>query len=105
MFLPALETLFLTNWMPTLAHAIMSIGAVKAVEIGDGIQVTKLTGSADNDGFSQKGGVITKTSNHAGGIMGGISDGSDIILSPRGHPPALGPEPQSTVTNKGENLS
>ena len=58
----------------------MSIGAVKAVEIGDGINVTHLTGSEDNDGFVQKNGIISKTSNHAGGIMGGMSDGSDIIL-------------------------
>ena len=44
----------------TLAHAIMSIGAVKAVEIGDGINVTRLTGSEDNDGFVQKDGIISK---------------------------------------------
>ena len=53
-----------------LAHALMSIGAVKAVEVGDGIAVTSLKGSTDNDGFTVKDGEIVKTSNHTGGIMG-----------------------------------
>ena len=63
-----------------LAQAVMSIGAVKAVEIGDGFQVSRMKGSEDNDGFHTENGQITKTSNHAGGIMGGISDGSEIVL-------------------------
>ena len=53
-----------------LAQAVMSIGAVKAVEIGDGFQVSRMKGSEDNDGFHTENGQITKTSNHAGGIMG-----------------------------------
>ncbi len=88
----------------TLAHAIMSIGAVKAVEIGDGINVTRLTGSEDNDGFVQKDGIISKTSNHAGGIMGGMSDGSDIILRAHIKPTPSISQSQSTVTSSGENL-
>ena len=88
----------------TLAHAIMSIGAVKAVEIGDGINVTRLTGSEGNDGFVQKDGIISKTSNHAGGIMGGMSDGSDIILRAHIKPTPSISQPQSTVTSSGENL-
>ena len=87
-----------------LAKAIMSIGAVKAVEIGDGINVTRLTGSEDNDGFVQKDGIISKTSNHAGGIMGGMSDGSDIILRAHIKPTPSISQSQSTVTNTGENL-
>lgn len=64
-----------------LAKAIMSIGAVKSVEIGDGNKVSKMTGSEDNDGFLiGQDHKITKCSNHAGGILGGMSDGSDIIL-------------------------
>ena len=87
-----------------LAKAVMSIGAVKAVEIGDGINVTRLTGSEDNDGFVQKDGIISKTSNHAGGIMGGMSDGSDIILRAHIKPTPSISQSQSTVTNTGENL-
>lgn len=63
-----------------LAKAIMSIGAVKAIEIGDGIQTAAANGSTNNDAFYLKNGKIAKKTNHAGGILGGISDGSDIIL-------------------------
>ena len=87
-----------------LAHALMSIGAVKAVEIGDGIAVTSSNGSTDNDGFTVKDGEIIKTSNHAGGIMGGMSDGSDIILRAHIKPTPSISQPQSTVTSSGENL-
>lgn len=63
-----------------LSKAIMSIGAVKGFEIGDGFAVAAMKGSEDNDGFHYADEKIVKTSNHAGGIMGGISDGSEIIL-------------------------
>ncbi len=64
-----------------LAKAIMSIGAVKCVEIGDGKDVSKRSGSENNDNFIlDEEGNIQKKTNHAGGILGGMSDGSDIIL-------------------------
>lgn len=63
-----------------LAQAVMSIGAVKGVEIGDGFQVSQANGSCNNDSFYQNNGQIVKRSNHAGGILGGLSDGSRIIL-------------------------
>ncbi len=63
-----------------LAQAIMSIGAVKAVEIGDGTLVSSAYGSDNNDNFDIKDGAVIKRTNHSGGILGGISDGSDIIL-------------------------
>lgn len=63
-----------------LSKAIMSIGAVKAVEIGDGIQVATANGSTNNDAFRMTDGKVFKKTNHAGGILGGMSDGSDIIL-------------------------
>ena len=88
-----------------LAHALMSIGAVKAVEIGDGIAVTSSNGSTDNDGFTVKDGKIIKTSNHAGGIMGGISDGSEIILRAHIKPTPSISQPQQTVTKDKEPLS
>lgn len=83
-----------------LAKAIMSIGAVKGVEIGDGFEVANLTGSTDNDGFKIENGKITKTSNHAGGILGGISDGSPIILRA-----AIKPTPSIYMTQKTVNKS
>lgn len=88
-----------------LAQAVMSIGAVKAVEIGDGFQVSMMNGSSDNDGFRAENGRIVKTSNHAGGIMGGISDGSEIIVRATVKPTASISQPQNTVTNTGENIS
>lgn len=63
-----------------LTKAVMSIGAVKAVEIGDGVQVAARRGSENNDAFVMNGDKVSKATNHAGGILGGISDGSDIIL-------------------------
>lgn len=87
------------------AQALMSIGAVKAVEIGDGILAPSLNGSLDNDGFTRTPeGTIVKTSNHAGGIMGGISDGSEIILRAHIKPTPSISQPQETVTKDGEPL-
>lgn len=64
-----------------LAKAIMSIGAVKCIEIGDGISVSTRRGSENNDNFClNEDNKTTKSTNHAGGILGGISDGSDIIV-------------------------
>ena len=99
-----------------LAQAMMSIGAVKAVEIGDGIAVAGMKGSEDNDGFfavQEQGGqdnpdqepLITKTSNHAGGIMGGISDGSEILFRVYVKPTPSISIPQPTATRGGENIS
>ncbi len=85
-----------------LAKAIMSIGAVKAVEIGDGIQATLSKGSKNNDGFSIKNNCVVKTSNHSGGIMGGISDGDEIILRAHIKPTPSISLPQNTITNAGE---
>lgn len=88
-----------------LAKAIMSIGAVKCVEIGDGMQVSKMTGSEDNDGFEiTKEGTIHKTTNHAGGILGGMSDGSDIVLRAafKATPSIL--KTQKTVNKNNENI-
>ena len=46
----------------------MSIGAVNAVEIGDGVKVSTMKGSENNDGFHMENGRIVKTTNHSGGI-------------------------------------
>ncbi len=63
-----------------LAKAIGSIGAVKGFEIGDGFAAAKARGSENNDPFRMENGQPVKSSNHAGGILGGISDGSEIVL-------------------------
>ena len=60
----------------TLASAMMGINGVKGVEIGDGINVATMLGSQNND-FMDKNGF---KSNHCGGILGGISNGNDIVI-------------------------
>ena len=64
-----------------LAKALVSIGAVKGVEIGDGFSVCTATGLTNNDAFHVNAdGSIVKLTNHAGGILGGSSDGSPVLL-------------------------
>lgn len=88
-----------------LAKAVLSIGAVKGVEIGDGFLAAHAFGSQNNDSFEAGAdGCITKTTNHAGGVLGGISDGSDIILRAAVKPtPSIARE-QKTVSREGENI-
>lgn len=88
-----------------LAKAVMSIGAVKAVEIGDGTQASAANGSANNDAFRMENGRVRKAANHAGGILGGISDGADILLRAHFKPTPSIFRPQDTVTRAGENVS
>ena len=63
-----------------LAKAMLSIGAVKGFEIGDGFLASTLTGLENNDGFFNNNGKIYKKTNHSGGVLGGISDGSPLIF-------------------------
>ena len=64
-----------------LAKAVMSIGAVKGFEIGAGFEAASMYGSDNNDSFCMEDGNVSKKTNNAGGILGGISDGSNIVLS------------------------
>ncbi len=85
-----------------LAKAIMSIGAVKGFEIGDGFRTAELTGSQNNDPFTIKDGRITKESNHSGGTLGGMSDGSTLIFRAAVKPTPSISKPQRTVNSSGE---
>ena len=87
-----------------LAKAILSIGAVKGFEMGDGFQAAKAKGSANNDAFVSRGGKISKETNHAGGVLGGISDGSELVFRAAVKPtPSIASE-QHTVNQEGENI-
>lgn len=88
-----------------LAQAVMSIGAVKGVEIGSGFAVAKRSGSQNNDEFCiNEDGEIDKKTNSAGGILGGISDGSPIVLRAAFKPtPSVFAE-QGTVNQSGEEI-
>ncbi|MBO5473602.1 MAG: chorismate synthase [Lachnospiraceae bacterium] len=87
-----------------LAKAVMSIGAVKAVEIGDGVEAARRRGSKNNDSFRMVDGQVVKSTNHAGGILGGISDGSQIVLRAHIKPTPSIFSPQQTVNKAGEEI-
>nr|MCR5468999.1 chorismate synthase [Lachnospiraceae bacterium] len=88
-----------------LAKAMFSIGAVKGFEIGDGFEAAKATGSSNNDAFISKAGKTTKATNHSGGILGGISDGSDILMRVAIKPTPSISASQNTVNKNGEEIS
>lgn len=142
-----------------LAKAVMSIGAVKAVEIGDGTKVSRMRGSENNDGFEAVAieiapdeddeenediehepslqeinnfrtlnglealdeaeyeemlangefdgteEVFQVTSNHAGGILGGMSDGAEIVLRAYFKPTPSIARPQKTANEEGDNVT
>lgn len=88
-----------------LAGAIFSIGAVKGVEIGAGFSVAGKTGSENNDGFYMGAdGKVKKATNFAGGILGGISDGDDIVIRAAFKPTPSIFKPQRTVNKQGEEI-
>ncbi len=82
-----------------IANAMMGLNAVKAVEIGDGIDASRSKGSVNNDQITSQG----FTTNHSGGILGGISNGDDIITKIYFKPtPSIFIE-QQTVNEQNEN--
>lgn len=88
-----------------LAKAVLSIGAVKGFEIGDGFGASRHCGSENNDAFrSGEDGEIVKKTNHSGGVLGGISDGSDVVFRAAFKPTPSIARPQETVNQDGENM-
>ena len=88
-----------------LAKAICSIGAVKGFEIGDGFEAAKTTGALNNDAFCiSPDGRVGKRTNHAGGILGGISDGTEIVLRAAFKPTPSIASPQKTVNRDGREI-
>lgn len=88
-----------------LARAIMSIGAVKGVEIGDGFAATNANGSTNNDPFYSQDGEVYKKTNHSGGVLGGMSDGSTLLVRAAVKPTPSIFRDQETVTKDGENTT
>ena len=88
-----------------LAKAVCSIGAVKGFEIGDGFAAANSFGSENNDAFYRKeDGSIGKRTNHAGGVLGGISDGSDLVFRAAFKPTPSVSIRQQTVNRSGEEI-
>ena len=97
-----------------LAQAVMSIGAVKGVEIGDGFAAAASVGSKNNDAFRSAEGEppaccsgsnrrIRKVTNHSGGTLGGMSDGAQLVLRAAVKPTSSIAKTQQTVDVNGEN--
>ncbi len=80
-----------------LAKALMSIGSVKAVEIGDGFSLAGMQGSQSNDQMTKKGFMT----NYAGGILAGITNGEEIILRAYCKPIPSIAKPQKTIDSRG----
>lgn len=90
-----------------LAKAILSIGAVKGFEIGEGFGAAQLKGSEDNDAFGMREDAagerqVYKKTNRSGGVLGGISDGSTLIFRAAFKPTPSIASPQETVNRRGQ---
>lgn len=89
-----------------LSKAVMSIGAVKGFEIGEGFNASRLSGSENNDPFYiDEDKSIKKKTNHSGGTLGGMSDGAPLIFRAAIKPTPSISIPQETVNRFGENTS
>ncbi|MGB8453261.1 MAG: chorismate synthase [Anaerocolumna sp.] len=88
-----------------LAKAVLSIGAVKGIEFGSGFESAKMTGFQNNDKFQYNNSrKVSKLTNHAGGILGGISDGTEIIFRACIKPTPSIAQTQDTINKSGENI-
>jgi len=87
-----------------LAAAMMSINAVKGVEIGEGMQAASLTGVENADEIRMGADGPAFLTNHAGGILGGISTGQDVVVRFAVKPTSSILTPRQTVTETGEEV-
>jgi len=87
-----------------LAMAVLSIGAVKGIEFGAGFGAAAMKGSENNDPFFSENGRVEKLSNNSGGILGGISDGSDIVFRAAFKPTPSISKPQKTADTALNNV-
>jgi chorismate synthase len=88
-----------------LAAAMMGINAVKGVEIGAGFGAATLLGEENADEMRMRGGKPAFLSNNAGGILGGISTGQDIVVRFAVKPTSSIPNPRRTITTAGKNAT
>jgi len=87
-----------------LAHAMMSINAVKGFEFGSGFNAASMKGSEHNDEFYNDNGIIKTKTNNSGGIQGGISNGMDINMRIAFKPIASISKEQNSINNKGDKV-
>jgi len=89
-----------------LAKAVFAIPAVKGIEFGAGFRAAELTGSQNNDSFLLKNGKIVTSTEHAGGILGGLSSGMPIMISVAIKPtPSIAKEQNTVNLTSMENAT
>jgi chorismate synthase len=87
-----------------LAHAVFSVPACKGVEFGKGFAITEMRGSESNDAYRMQDGRIVTETNNMGGIVGGMSDGADLVFRAAFKPtPSIGKEQDTVDLKTGEN--
>ena len=87
-----------------LASALFAIPAVKGVEFGEGFRAARLRGSENNDPYRMRAGKVTVASNHAGGLLGGMTDGAPLLLRAAFKPtPSIALPQQSVSLRRGED--
>ncbi len=90
-----------------IAQIVFGIPAVKGLEFGDGFAVAGMRGSENNDPFAFEGGRVVTTTNHCGGILGGITDGMPLVFRAAFKPTPSIAKPQQSVnlrTHRPETL-
>jgi len=88
-----------------LAYALMSIGTIRGIEFGLGFEATRMQGSEHNDKFYMDGDRVRTLTNNAGGMLGGISNGEDILLRVGVKPPSSIAQSQQTVTTDEQSIN
>ena len=88
-----------------LAKAMLSLPASKGFEIGSGFGGTRMRGSEHNDAFEMRDGTVHTTTNHSGGVQGGISNGENIFFRVAFKPTSTIARAQKTVTATGEETT
>lgn len=87
-----------------LGQAMLSLNGAKGFEIGEGFKAARMFGSECNDCFESRAGMISKTTNHSGGVLGGITDGSNVEFSVAFKPIPSVMFPQHTVNKDGNDI-
>jgi chorismate synthase len=88
-----------------IAAALMSINAVKGVELGEGFAAAALSGEVNADEMRMRDGVVAFGSNHAGGVLGGISTGQPVIARFAVKPTSSILTPRQTVDRSGQDIA
>ncbi|MCQ2306521.1 MAG: chorismate synthase [Bacteroidales bacterium] len=87
-----------------LAYSMMNINAAKGFEIGEGFHSAEMCGSECNDSFVNENGKINVSSNHSGGVLGGITDGENVTFNVAFKPIPTIMQPQQTVDIQGNEV-